>query len=568
MATTRLRGRLWRHVPGLVLARRYPGAWWRPDLVAGATVGAMLVPQAMAYAELAGLPAVAGLYAALAPLGAYAVFGSSRQVVVGPESTTAIMVSVSIAPLAGGDVTTFVELAGASALLMGAVFLVAGIARLGFLADLLSHPVLLGYMTGLGFVMIGSQFERFTGVPVPADEFVQQVADLFTNLDEVHGPTFALALAVLTFIVLVHHRWKRAPAYLIAVLASTAAVAILDLEEEGVRVVGAVPAGLPELSLPSVTAAQLLDLVPSVLAIALVAFADTILTARSFASKSGYPIDPNQELVALSTANLASGVTQGFAVSSSASRTAVGDAAGSRSQLTGLVAAACVLVVLLFGNDLLARFPQAALAAIVVEAALRLLDFRGIWHLKRVRVSELVIALAAVVGVLVLGIFGGVVVAVVLSVLNVLRRTARPHDAVLGRVDRMDSFHNVERWREAQVIPGLVVYRFDAPLYFANSAWFKRRVLFLVDTEPERVLWLLLDAEGVTDLDSTAVRMLEELLDELDRRDVTLAVCRSRLRLRRLLERTGLALRIGPERFFPTTDTAVAAYREAVGRRG
>ncbi len=472
---------------GRALLARYERAWLRPDVVAGVTVAAYLVPQVMAYAQLAGLDPVVGLWSAILPGIVYALVGTSRHVSTGPESTTAIMVAVAVAPLAAGDPLRYAALSTALALLVGAICIAGGALRLGFLGDLLSHPILVGYMTGVAALMVVSQLERVTGVPVHGDSFPAQIVDFVSHLGAIHGPTFGLALGVIAFLFAARRWLPSLPGPLMAVIGATVLVAALGLDTRGIAVVGPIPSGLPPVGLPAIALADVAFLAASALGIALVAYTDDILTARSFAIRNGYPIDANAELLALGGANLAAGLTSGMPVSSSGSRTAIGESVGGRSQLAGIVASVCVVLVLMLLGGLLARFPTAALGGLVVYAALRLIDIAGFRRLARFRPSELGLAVAATAGVLVVGVLAGILVAIALSVIDLFARVARPQAAILGRAPGVAGLHNIEDYPEAVTIPGLVVFRYDAPLCFANANDFKTRALEAVD--PKRCGW-------------------------------------------------------------------------------
>ncbi|HET9755325.1 MAG TPA: sulfate permease [Candidatus Limnocylindrales bacterium] len=549
---------------GRALLARYERAWLRPDVVAGVTVAAYLVPQVMAYAQLAGLDPVVGLWSAILPGIVYALVGTSRHVSTGPESTTAIMVAVAVAPLAAGDPVRYAALSTALALLVGAICIAGGALRLGFLGDLLSHPILVGYMTGVAALMVVSQLERVTGVPVHGDSFPAQIVEFVSDLGAIHGPTFGLALGVIAFLFAARRWLPSLPGPLMAVIGATVLVAALGLDTQGIAVVGPIPSGLPPIGIPAVALADVASLAASALGIALVAYTDDILTARSFAIRNGYPIDANAELLALGGANLAAGLTSGMPVSSSGSRTAIGDSVGGRSQLAGIVASVCVVLVLLLLGNLLARFPAAALGGLVVYAALRLIDIAGFRRLARFRPSELGLAVAATAGVLVVGVLAGILVAIALSVIDLFARVARPQAAILGRAPGVAGLHNIEDYPEAVTIPGLVVFRYDAPLCFANANDFKTRALEAVESQAVRVEWLLLNAEAIVEIDLTSADALGELHDELERRGILLALARVKQDLRVQLERIGLVTHIGPDRLFATLPVALEAFE----RRG
>lgn len=548
-------------LPGMAQFTGYQRSWLRGDVLAGVTVAAYLVPQVMAYATVAGLPPVAGLWAALVPMGVYALLGSSRQLSVGPESTTALMTATALAPLVVGDPARYAAMAAMLALLVGAICLVAGLCGLGFLADLLSRPVLVGYMTGVAVIMISGQLDKVSGVEVTGDEFVDQIRSFASGLGSVHVPTVVLSAAVLALLLLLYRIAPRFPGPLVAVLAATAVVWLFSLDDKGIRVVGGIPAGLPVPTLPPVAMTELLALAIPAAGIAVVAFSDNALTARTFAARKGDTIDASAELRALGICNLTTGVTQGFPVSSSGSRTALGDTVGSRTQLYSLVMLATVLLVMLAGRDLLEHFPMAALGALVVYAALRLIDAAEFRRLARFRRSELFLAVATTVAVLGFGVLYGVLVAIALSLMDTLRRIARPHDSVLGYVPGVAGMHDVDDYPDARPVPGLVVYRYDAPLFFANAENFRERALAAVEAADGPVEWFVLNAEAQVDPDLTAVDALEQLRQDLTARGIVFAMARVKSDLRDDLVAAGFIDRVGAERIFPTLPTAVEAFR-------
>jgi high affinity sulfate transporter 1 len=556
-------------LPGVDHLSRYERGWLRGDVLAGITVAAYLVPQVMAYAEVAGLPPVVGLWAVLASLLVYAAVGSSRQLSVGPESTTALLTATVVAPLAAGDPARYAALAAALALVVGVMCLLAWTARLGFVADLLSKPVLVGYMAGVGVLMVVGQLGKTTGVRVQGDTVVAELASFVRGLDQVHGPTLLLSLAVLALLLAGAHRFPRAPVPLAVMLLAVLAATVLDLRQRGVRVVGDVAAGLPQIGIPAVSTADLVALLLPAAGVTIVAYTDNALTGRAFATRNGYRVDANQELLALGTANLATGLVQTFPVSSSGSRTVIGDALGSRSQLYSLVAVLTVAATLLFGRPLLGAFPIAALGAIVIWAATRLIDVREFRRIARFRRSELVLALATTVAVLAVDILYGVLIAVSLSILDLLRRMARPHDGILGYAPGLAGMHDIDDYPGARTVPGLVVYRYDAPLCFANAEDFKRRALASVEETGDDAEWFVLNAEANVEIDVTSADALDELREELIRRGTVFAMARVKQDLRGDLDAAGLIDRIGAERIFPTLPTAVAAYVDAyTGRHG
>ncbi|MFJ1811165.1 MULTISPECIES: SulP family inorganic anion transporter [unclassified Streptomyces] len=559
----------WRRlVPGLVTLLGYRRAWLTGDLLAGVTVAAYLVPQVMAYAAVAGLPPVTGLWAILPALALYAVLGSSRLLSVGPESTTALMTAAVVAPLAAGDAGRYASLAATLAVTVGLLCLVARAVRLGFLADLLSRPVLIGYLAGVALIMMVDQLPKLTGVRTAGAEFFPQVWSFLVHLPDADPATVVFSAVVLVFLFLTAHYARAVPGPLVAFVLGTAAVVVLNLDGRyGLEVIGEVPSGLPGLTVPDL--GELPHLVLPALGVLLVAYTDFILTARAFADHDdkGPELDANQEFLALGAANLGAGVLHGFPVSSSASRTALASSAGARSQAYSLVAGAVVLAVLLFFSPLLARTPSAVLGTLVVYAAVRMIDLAGFRRLASFRRRELLLAVGCLAGVLALDILYGVIVAVGLSVAELLTRVARPHDAVEGLVPGVAGMHDIDDYPQARTIPGLLVYRYDSPLFFANAEDFRRRALAAVDEQTDPVRWFVLNTEANVEVDITALDAVDELRRELARRGIVFALARVKQDLMDDLAAYGLADSVGGDLVFPTLPTAVAAYRGWLGRQ-
>lgn len=559
----------WRRLtPGIASLAGYRRSWLRGDLLAGVTVAAYLVPQVMAYAGVAGLPPVAGLWAILPALALYAVLGSSRLLSVGPESTTALMTATVVGPLAAGDPGRYATLSAALAVTVGLLCLAAWAVRLGFVADLLSRPVLIGYLAGVALIMIVDQLPKLTGVSTTGSAFFPQLWSFLRHLHQLHAPTLLFAAVTLAFLFTVARLSRMVPGPLLAVVLGTAAVAVLDLDDRyGIKVIGHVPAGLPTLGLPDL--AQLPHLVLPALGVLLVAYTDFILTARAFTGgdedDDGPGLDADQEFLALGAANLGAGALHGFPVSSSASRTALAASAGARSQAYSLIAGAVVLAVLLFLSPLLSRTPSAVLGALVVYAAVRMIDLTGFHRLATFRRRELLLALGCLAGVLALDILYGVIVAVGLSVAELLTRVARPHDAVEGLVPGVAGMHDVDDYPQARTVPGLLVYRYDSPLFFANAENFRRRALAAVAQQAVPVRWFVLNAEANVEVDITALDAVDELRRELTHRGVVFALARVKQDLLADLKAYGLADSVGTDHIFPTLPTAVAAYREWSG---
>jgi high affinity sulfate transporter 1 len=554
--------------PGVRALRGYRREWLVKDLVAGAVLTALLVPQGMAYAQLAGLPAITGLYTSITCLLAYAVFGPSRILVLGPDSSLGPMIAATILPLlvAGGDPERAVALASMLALMVGVVMVVAGWTGLGFVADLLSKPTMIGYMNGLALTILVGQLPKLLGFSVDADGLLAEIGGFVQGVADGEVVPAAAAVGLVgVALILVLQRWlPKVPAVLVMVVAAIGVATVLDLGARGVDLVGVLPQGFPPLTLPSISWSDVGPLVGGAFAIALVALADTISTASSFAERTGQDVHGNQEMIGIGAANLAAGLFQGFAVSTSASRTAVAERNGSKSQLTGVVGAGLILVMILLVPGLFRNLPDAALAAVVITAALSLADLRGmarLWHQRKVEFS---LGIAAFLGVALLGVLPGIAIAVGLSILNVFRRAWRPYQTTLGRVESLAGYHDVRSYPDAELLPGLVILRFDAPLFFANAKTFRDAVVKLARTEPSP-RWIVVAAEPITDVDTTAADVLFDLDRLLDGRGQTLVFAELKDPVRAKIERYGLARAIEPQHFFPTTDDAVAAFREKTG---
>ena len=550
-----------RWLPGLVTLRHYDPAWLRHDLVAGLVLTAMLVPVGIAYAVASGLPGIHGLYATIVPLLVYALVGPSRILVLGPDSSLASLILAVVLPLAAGDPARAVALAGAMAVVSGLLCIGAGLLRMGFVTELLSKPIRYGYMNGIALSVLISQLPGLFGFSVKADGplralwgFLQAVLAGRTNLA-------ALAVGGATLVaILLFKRHPRVPGLLIAVVAATLAVAGLGLEAGGVAVLGALPQGLPAPSLPWI---GIDDLVPVLLggaAVALVSFADTSVLSRSYAARTGVRVDPNQEMVGLGAANLAAGFFQGFPISSSSSRTPVAEAAGARTQLTGVVGALAVAALLLVAPQLLRHLPYCALAAVVIAAALSLFEIADLRRIHRIQPWEAWLSVGCAAGVVLLGAIPGIGLAIGLALIEFLWDAWRPHSAVLGRAAGLKGYHDVSRHPEARQIPGLLLFRWDAPLFFANAEWFHLRVLDAVAASPAPVRWIVVTAEPVTSVDVTAADMLAELDEALHAAGIELSFAEMKGPVKDKLKRFGLFSRFGEASFFPTVGAAVAAY--------
>ena len=556
----------WSALPGVRMLATYRAGWLSHDVVAGLVLTTLLVPQGMAYAELAGLPVITGLYTSVLCLIGYAVFGPSRILVLGPDSSLGPMIAATILPLlgSGGDPNRAVALASMLALLVGGFMALGGVFRLGFVADLLSKPTMIGYMNGLAITILVGQLPKLFGFSTDADglraeakAFVNGVAD---------GKTVGAALAVglfgLAVILVLERSLPKIPAILVAVVASIIATTVFDLEQHGVSLVGTLPEGFPPLTLPDIKLSDVPLLIGGALGIALVALADTISTASAFADRTGQEVDGSQEMIGIGAANIAAGFFQGFPVSTSGSRTAVAEQSGAKTQVTGVVGALAIVLMLLFVPGLMKNLPQPALAAIVIAAALSLADVAGTRRLWQQRREEFALSMAAFLGVALLGVLAGIAIAVALSVASVFRRTWWPYQTVLGRVDGLPGYHDIRSYPGAEQLPGLVVFRFDAPLVFANARTFREQIRRLAVSDP-KPKWIIVAAEPITDVDTTAADMLESLDEALNASGISLVFAEMKDPVRRKIERYELTKTIDPRHFYPTLDTAVDAFRRA-----
>lgn len=553
---------------GFLRLLRYQRRDLRGDAMAAITVTAYLIPQVMAYASLAGVPPQTGLAVIVVTMVIYALIGSSRLLSVGPESTTALMTAAVLAPLALGDATRYIALAATMALLVGLYALLAGVLRIGFIGDLLSRPVLIGYLSGVAVIMIVSQIGKVSGVDVAGQSIIEDVRSFATNLASsgAHLPTVAIGASVTIALLVLTPRFRRIPIPLIVMLAATAVVAIFDLTSEGVQTIGRVSADNLAVGLPSLASDDLGILLLPALGIFIVGYTDNVLTARAFASRSGQRIHNNQEFLGLGAANIGSSLVGGFPVSSSASRTVIAEASGARTQGYSIIAAALVVVSVLAFSDVISAFPTAALGGVVVYAAIRLIDiaeFRRLWHFRR---REFFIAVAAVVGVLVFDILYGVLAAIALSVVELLTRVARPHAAVLGQAEGVAGWHDIDDYPTATQIPGLLVFRYDSPLFFANAEDFSRRCRAAIDAADPQPQWFLLNMEGNTEVDITGLDALEEVRAHCADRGIVMTLDHVKSEVWAQLERHGVGQRIGRQFVFPTHPTAVAAYERWVDR--
>ena len=558
---------LLRRLPGARALAHYRASWLRHDVVAGLVLSTLLVPQGMAYAELAGLPAITGLYTTVLCLLGYFAFGPSRVLVLGPDSSLGPMIAATIIPIigSGGSPERAVALASMLALLVGAITIVAGLAKLGFIADLLSKPTQIGYMNGLALTILIGQLPKLFGFSVDANGLIDEARGFVDGLAAGDAIAAAAAVGLVSLaLILALQRWlPRVPGVLAAVVVAIGAAAALDLSDHGVALVGTLPAGFPSLTWPSPVSDFPL-LVAGALGIALVSLTDTISTASAFAARTGQEVNGNAEMIGIGAANIGAGLFQGFPVSTSGSRTAVAEQAGAKTQVTGLVGAAAIVLMLVLVPGLLRNLPQPTLAAVVIAASLSLADVAGtvrLWHQRRV---EFLLSVTAFLGVALLGVLAGIAVAVALSILNVFRRAWWPYQATLGRVPGMPGHHDRSLFPRAEELPGLVIFRFDAPLFFANARTFRDQIRRLAGGDP-RPRWIVIAAEPITDVDTTAADMLADLDEELNAAGTSLVFAELKDPVRTKLERYELIGPLDPAHFFSTLDAALDAFREQTG---
>ena len=557
------RGGLARWIPLLATLRGYQRGWLWRDLAAGLALTALLVPVGMSYAAASGLPAIYGLYATIVPLIAYAVFGPSRIMVLGPDSALVGLIAATILPLSAGNPEKAVALASMLAVLSGLLCILAGLAKFGFITDLLSRPVRDGYINGIALTVLVGQLPKVLGFSVSPGSFLAETGDLLQGIGsgQIHAMACVIGLSCLA-VILGFRRWApMVPGVLIAVAGATILVPWLSAPiREGIAVIGPLPQGLPQFRIPDVSPAEIGELFAAAVAIALVSFTDMSAVSRAFAHRTGGEVDSNQEILALGAANVAAGLFSGFPVSSSMSRTPVAEAAGAKTQVTGLVGALCVALLLLFAPGLLFHLPQAALGAVVVAACLSLIEIRSVLRLYRLRRDEFVLSLACFLGVVLLGVMPGIFIAVSLSLLAFIWRAWQPYSAVMGYVEALGSYHDISRHPEAKCIDGLVLFRWDAPLFFANAELFRRRVLRAVSHAPTPVRWVVVAAEPITDVDMTAAGVLDELDAALHAAGMDLCFAEMKGPVKDRLKRYGLFNRLGVENFFPTIEQAVEHY--------
>ena len=563
-ASAKTPSRLQRWAPGVATLLDYRGSWLVHDLVAGLVLTAILVPVGMGYAEASGLPAINGLYATIVPLIAYAIFGPSRIMVLGPDSTLAAVIAALILPLAVGDPSHAVALAGMLALMSGSCSLVIGFARLGLLADLLSKPIRIGFMNAIALTVLIGQLPKLFGFSVKADDLPEKTLKLVQGIAD--GRTNGVALLIgagsLALILLLKAWRPKWPSILIAVALATVASGLLDLGRVAhISVLGPMPQGLPDFRLPTASFDEILRLLPGAIIIALLSFADTSVLSRALAQRGGYQVNQNQEMIALGAANIASGLFQGFSISSSASRTPVAEAAGSRTQVTGLIGALAISLLLMFAPTLLQDMPSAVLGAVVIAACLSFADVRGMWEMYRLRKVEFALSVTSFLGVAFVGVIEGIFITIGLALLVLVWNAWHPHWAILARVDGAKGFHDIARHPEGRQVPGLLLFRWDAQLFFANAELFREQILAAVEAAPTPIRWVVVASDAITDVDITAADVLLMLHGELEDQGVSLMFAGLKGPVKDRLRHYGTLDTLGSDIFEPTVGSAVNRYR-------
>ncbi|HWD30542.1 MAG TPA: SulP family inorganic anion transporter [Pseudomonas sp.] len=549
-----------RWLPGLANLLRYRREWLHADLQAGLSVAAIQIPIAIAYAQIVGLPPQYGLYACILPMMVYALVGSSRQLMVGPDAATCAMVAGAIAPLALGDPARLAQLSVIVTILVGLMLIGAGLARAGFIASFFSRPILIGYLNGIGLSLLAGQLGKVLGFQIEGNGFILSLINLLQRLGEIHWVTLSIGMVGLGLLIWLPRRFPRLPAALVTVVIATLVVGVFGLDRFGVAILGPVPAGMPELAWPKTNLEEMKSLLRDALGIATVSFCSAMLTARSFAARHGYAINANHEFLALGVTNIAAGISQGFAVSGADSRTAVNDMVGGKSQLVGIIAALVIALILLFFTAPMAWIPQAALGAVLLMAGWGLIDVKSLGKIYKLSRFEFWLCVLTTVGVLGVGVLPGIIIAVTLAILRLLYSIYQPTDAVLGWVPGIEGQVDIEGHKDARTVKGLVVYRFDDAILFFNADYFKMRLLEAVqrEVEPRAVLF---DAEAVSSIDVSGIAALREVRETLEARGIHFGIARARGRFLRMLVRSGIAREMENGMLYGSVRSGIRAYR-------
>jgi SulP family sulfate permease len=556
-----------RYVPGITLLTDYESSWWKPDTLAALSLWAVLIPQSMAYAQLAGVPAVYGLYTAFAAMIGYALFGTSRVLNQGPESAVAIVTAATLMPLVASDGDQYILFASVLAILVGVWAVIGGLARLGFITRYISRPILTGYIVGSAWLIVISQLPALLGISVDEDDYYTALGALVRNLGETNLWTLGLGVSLIALIYVLKAVVPKLPAYLIAAIVATVVVAVFSLEDVGVTVVGDIQSGIPLPKIPLIPVGDVLSLILPAAGIALLAYADSVVTAESLARPAGYDIDADQEFFGLGMASIFSGFFQGFPVNGSQTRSVVLADSGARTQMSGLISSVLVVITLLLLTPAFEILPNVALAAIVIVAGIGLLDLPELKRLWRIQKADFALTILTALAVVVIGMLPGILIAVVLSLLDVARRSSTPHTAILVQVPDTDTFRDIDHVKDGEAIPGLLIYRFDAPLFFANVSVMTDELSDLMAMAAPPFEWILIDAESIHDLDTTAVQGLEELIEDLHDAGITLAFARLRNAVREIMTSAGLIEVIGEENIYLEIDDGVRAFLDSTATR-
>jgi SulP family sulfate permease len=552
-----------RYIPGISLIADYEASWWRPDILAALSLWAVLIPQTMAYAQLAGVPSVYGLYTAFAAMIGYALFGTSRVLNQGPESAVAIVTAATLMPLVAGDGDKYILMASMLAILAGVWAIIGGIAKLGFITRYISRPVLTGYIVGSAWLIVISQLPGLLGISVDEEDYYTALGAIVRSLGDTNLWTLGLGLGLIVLIYGLKAILPKFPAYLVAAIVATIVVAIFNLEDVGVTVVGTIQSGVPLPKIPFIPLPDVMALILPAGGIALLAYADSVVTADSLARPGGYEIDADQEFFGLGMASVASGFFQGFPVNGSQTRSVVLADSGARTQMSGLISSALVVITLLVLTPAFELLPNVALAAIVIVAGIGLLDVPELKRLWRIQRADFVLTMIAALAVVVIGMLPGIVIAVLLSLLDVARRSSAPHTAILVQVPGTDTYRDIDNVDGGKAFPGLLIYRFDAPLFFANVSVMTDELSDLVATANPPYDWILVDAEAIYNMDTTAVQGLEELLEDLRAANIVFTLARLRQAVRETMDAAGLIEMIGEENIYLEVDDGVSAFVES-----
>ncbi|MCU0842253.1 MAG: SulP family inorganic anion transporter [Thiobacillaceae bacterium] len=549
-------------IPLLRDLRHYHREWLPRDVIAGLSVAAVQIPTAIAYATLAGFPPEVGLYASMLPVLVYALFGSSRQLVIGPDAATCAMIAALLLPMANGDLTYYLQLSAALAITAGLLMVIGGMTRMGFIVNFFARPILIGFLNGIAISIIAGQLGKLLGIAVVSRDFGPSLLELARRLGETHAISLVLGMATLALLILFKRLAPRAPSALVALLVAGLAAFLFALDQQQVKLVGEVPAGLPGFAVPGLGYEGVQGIFMNAVGLVIVSFTSGMLTARSFATRNGYAINADQEMRAFGLANIASGLFGGFAVTGADSRTAVNDASGGKTQLVSVVAVLATAGVALFLAVPLGYLPIAALAAVLIFSAWGLLDIDGIRGLRTIDRFEFALSLLTMAGVLIIGVLPGVVLAIALALLQVLIKIYKPAETLLGIVPGLAGYNDLSLSEDARPVPGMIIYRFDGPLLFFNADTFKARVLSLVDGSTPRPRWFILNAESINQLDSTGAHAIDDLIGELRARGVQLVVARPKLYMRKYGKPLGLGEKIGVDNIFLSVHAAVETIQQ------